>query len=299
MQCVSTGNEGGGATSGLAVSLALTDCPPYCICRVTGRIVKFPLNVFLVSAIVISAAFAQAAETNCPEHFAGGQAPDFINQKLSTKAREVCYSELGLMHSGVTRTPLYSAEHLTREKLARAGRMKRSSKFYPDPNIPASERAELHDYARSGYDRGHIAPSADMPDRRSQQECFSLANMVPQVPENNRGPWGKIESTVRKMAKKRGELYVITGPIFRGSKLQRIGGQVMVPTQLFKAVYDPRRGEAGAYLIDNAENARARRISIAELEKIAGMDIVPSIGGQIKSRAMDLPEPGAAGGRGR
>ena len=260
---------------------------------------KFLLNVLLVSAIVISAACTEAADTNCPEHFAGGQAPDFINLKLSNKAREVCYSELGLMHSGVTRTPLYSAQHLTRDRLVKAKTMKRSSKFFPDPHIPASERAELHDYARSGYDRGHVAPSADMPNKRSQQESFSLANMVPQVPQNNRGPWGGIESTVRKMAKDRGELYVVTGPIFSGSKLQRIGGAVMVPTQLFKAVYDPRRREGGAYLIDNAENARARVISIAELEKIAGIDIAPSISEQIKSRGMILPEPGAGNERRR
>jgi len=180
---------------------------------------------------------------------------------------------------------------LTREALARAKTMKRSSKFYADPHIAVSERAELREYARSGYDRGHVAPSADMPDQRSQQECFSLANMVPQVPQNNRGPWEGIEATVRMMAKERGELYVVTGPIFRGDNLQRIGGAVMVPTQLFKAVYDPKRHEAGAYLIDNAENATARKITIAELELITGINLSPSIDAQIKGKGMLLPDP--------
>jgi len=249
------------------------------------------LRHFILLITIVMAATGADAQTNCPELFAGGQAPIFINLKLSTKTREICYSELGLMHSGVTKTALYSAEHLTREKLARARTMKRSSKFYADPNIPAYERAELRDYARSGFDRGHIAPSGDMPDQKSQQECFSLANMVPQVPQNNRGPWEGIEATVRKMAKDRGELYVITGPIFKGSNLQRIGGAVMVPTQLYKAVYDPKRHEAGAYLIDNAENATAHKISFAELEKLTGINISPSITAQIKERGMALPEP--------
>lgn len=249
------------------------------------------IRTLIIALSIFAASFSYAAQTSCPEHFAGGQAPDFINQKLTTKAREVCYSGYGLMHSGITRTPLYSAEHLTRNRLQQAKGMRRQSKFFPDPNIPFSERAELRHYARSGYDRGHVAPSGDMPDEQSQQECFSLANMVPQVRENNRGPWEGIESAVRKLAIKRGELYVVTGPIFQGTSLQRIGGAVMVPTQLFKAVYDPNKKEAGAYLIDNADNARPSTISITELEKITGIRIFPSVDSRVKSRLMKLPDP--------
>ena len=240
---------------------------------------------------LITTTIAFAEQTRCPEHFAGGQAPDLVNQKLSVKTREVCYTGFGLLHSGITRTPLYSAEHLTRDRLEQAKGLKRNSKFFPDPNIPASERAELRHYARSGYDRGHVAPSADMPDESSQQECFSLANMVPQVPENNRGIWEGVESTVRKLTKARGELFVVTGPIFMGDNLQRIGGAVMVPTKLYKAVYDPNRQEAGAYLVDNTESAQPQIISITELEKLTGISIFPSVSERVKNKGMRLPEP--------
>lgn len=253
------------------------------------------MNFFKIPTLLLSLTLftttAYAAQTACPENFTDGQAPDFINQKLSAKIREVCYSGYALKHSGITRTPLYSAEHLTRDRMLQGKGLKRQSKFFPDPNIPSSERAELRHYARSGYDRGHIAPSADMFDIQSQQECFSLANMVPQVPENNRGPWEGIESTVRKMAKDRGYLYVVTGPIFRGENLQRIGGAVMVPTQLFKAAYDPKRREAGAYLIDNTAEAESQKITIAELEKISGINVFPLISDRIKSNGMNLPDP--------
>jgi endonuclease G len=234
---------------------------------------------------------AMAGQTSCPDHFAGGQTPDFTNQKLSVKTQEVCYSGFALKHSGVTRTPLYSAEHLTRNRLMQAKGMKRKSKFFPDPNIPASERAELHHYQRTGFDRGHMAPSADMPDERSQQECFSLANIVPQNPDNNRRVWEGVESAVRKLTKERGELYVVTGPIFKGDNLQRIGGTVIVPTQLFKAIYDPQRHEAGAYLVDNSSGAQPQSISILELEKVASINIFPAVKEQTKARAMKLPEP--------
>ena len=243
-----------------------------------------------IVAILLNISVAVAATTSCPDHFANGQAPDNINQKMSAKTREVCYSGYALKHSGITRTPLYSAEHLTRDRMLQGKGLKRQSKFFPDPNIPASERAELHHYARSGYDRGHVAPSADMFDLQSQQECFSLANMVPQVPENNRGPWEGIESTVRKLAKDRGNIFVVTGPIYQG-ETERIGGAVMVPAKLYKAVYDPQRQEAGAYLLDNTAEAQAQKISIAELEKIAGIDVFPAISASIKSKLMRLPDP--------
>jgi len=115
--------------------------------------------------------------------------------------------------------------------------------------------------------------------------------MVPQVPENNRGPWEGIESAVRMMAKSKGDLYVVTGPIYHGSNIEQIGGSVMVPTKLFKAIYDPQRKEAGAYLIDNTADAQPQKVTIEELEKIAGISMFPSVEASVKSRLMRLPEP--------
>ncbi|ACD93962.1 DNA/RNA non-specific endonuclease [Trichlorobacter lovleyi] len=253
--------------------------------------IKRFLLIALSISVLLHPVTGMASQTGCSEHFANGQAPDFINQKLTAKTREICYSGFAVKHSGVTRTPLYAAEHLTRDRILQGKGLKRQSKFHPDENIPRSERAELHHYARSEYDRGHIAPSADMFDIKSQYECFSLANMVPQIPENNRGPWGGIESAVRMMAKSKGNLYVVTGPIYQGGNIKQIGGAVMVPTKLFKAVYDPQRKEAGAYLIDNTAGAQPEKISIAELETLTGITIFPAVEETVKSRLMRLPEP--------
>lgn len=158
------------------------------------------------SILQVSAAFAAtmllstilwASPSACPEHYPQGEAPDIVNQKLAAKTRELCNTGYAGLHSGVTRTPLYSAEHLTAERLGQGRGLRRVNSFHPDERLAPSERSELSDYARSGYDRGHIAPSGDMFDPRSQDESFSLANMIPQEPSVNRGIWERIEAGVR------------------------------------------------------------------------------------------------------
>jgi endonuclease G len=65
----------------------------------------------------------------------------------------------------------------------------------------------------------------------------------------------------------------------------------MVPTKLFKAVYDPKLQETGAYLIDNTADGQPEKISVADLEKITGISLFPAVSEATKSRLMRLPEP--------
>ena len=96
--------------------------------------------------------------------------------------------------------------------------------------------------------------------------------MIPQDPQSNRGLWSGIESAVRGLARKSGKLYVVSGPIFQGATLKRLRGRVLVPTHIFKAVYDPKRKQAAAYLVENGDSDQWRNISIAELQQITGID---------------------------
>jgi endonuclease G len=154
--------------------------------------------------------------------------------------------------------------------------------------LPPGARAELDDYARSGYDRGHMAPNGDMPDRRTQHESFTLANMVPQDAENNRHLWAGIEAVVRKQAQKEGDLYVITGPAFLGRDLQKIGN-VLVPTHLYKLVYSPRQRAGAAFFVENRADAEYQLLSIAELESRIGIDLLPSLPAARKQELLRLP----------
>ena len=113
-----------------------------------------------------------------------------------------------------------------------------------------------------------------MADPASQQESFSLANIVPQAPALNRGLWEGIESAVRTLALKEGELYVVTGPIFSGNDLEAVGN-VLVPNSLWKAVLDPRRGRASAYVVENRGGADWRSVSMAQLRRLTGITVFP------------------------
>jgi endonuclease G len=240
------------------------------------------------SVPIAGAPSANAPAESCADHYLDGRAPRILNAKLSANTRELCFNVFTVMHSGVTRTPLWSAEHLEAHEVESARQLTRENAFHAEPRLPAGQRAELADYARSGYDRGHMAPNGDMPDRTSQRDSFSLANIVPQDGENNRHLWAGIEGVVRKLAKKEGDLYVVTGPAFLGSDLRKVG-KVLVPTHLYKLVYSPRQKAGAAWFVENTPDARANVIPIPELERIIGIDLLPALSAEEKERMLRLP----------
>lgn len=249
----------------------------------------------LVALLAAGAAKAQ----DCTSEFAAGTPPALINANLRPRSLPLCFDGFALLYSGLSRTPLYAAEHLTSARVAAARRVRRVNMFHPEDRVPPGERAELSDYARSGYDRGHMAPSGDMPDAASQADSFSLSNMVPQAPELNRGLWEGVESTVRALARREGEVYVVTGPLFRGEGVQALNGRVLVPTETWKAVYDPAVPGAAAYVCTNTNAPACRTTTVAEIEQLSGIDVFPALAADLKATAMPLPPPEPHGKRRR
>ncbi|NTF17040.1 DNA/RNA non-specific endonuclease [Agrobacterium rubi] len=253
--------------------------------------------------LALIASPVQAAQSSCPQFFVGASAPDITRQSMVTRTGELCYSDFSIMHSGITAGPLWVAERLTSDGIRAAKKVPRVDQFFADPGVAAADRAELDHYRKSGYDRGHMAPSADMTSEKSQAESFTLANMVPQLPDLNRKLWADIESTTRGLALSYGEVYVITGPAFIGDRLKRIGGRVLVPSATFKAVYVPSQRAAGAWWAENSgDGQKFELVSITELGRRIGVDVFPSLPQDVKTAAARLPPPKAgsdasAGGR--
>ena len=214
--------------------------------------------------------------TQCPQFFANGKPPVVTPRP---KLRELCYEAFAILHSGETRTPVYVAQRLNRQSIEDADE-KRATKFFADARLPRGERAELEDYKRSGYSRGHMAPAGDMPTPTAMAQSLSLANMVPQDRLHNGGAWAKIEQDTRRYVRRaKGDVFVITGPVF-APESPRIGSNgVRVPTYLFKLVYDQQTNRAWAHWQENREGERVGRpISYQELVKRTGVEFLPSLG---------------------
>lgn len=251
------------------------------------------LRRVLVFLVVCLAVPVQAAD--CPQHYAAGKPPVIVKPSLKPRTQALCFRAFAVMHSGLSHTPLWSAEHLMSANVEAAESLVRRNTFHAEPALPMSDRAELSDYARSGYDRGHMAPNGDMPDPASQSQSFSLANMVPQVHANNSGIWVGIESAVRQLAIREGEVYVVTGPAFVGDEIASLKGRVLVPTHLWKVVYSPQRRQAGAYLVTNDETRTYSSLSVTDLEKMIGIAPLPGVPQRVRDAAMDLPVPSSDG----
>ena len=249
------------------------------------------IRMFACIGFLAAMAASPALAAGCPEQFLGGRAPVIINVKLATKARELCFQEFATLHSGVTRTPLYSAEHLTRARVEGARGQRRVNTFKEEVTLPMDERAALADYARSGFDRGHMAPSGDMSNPQAQDESFTLANMVPQAAVNNRGIWAAIEKAVRDLAARDEDVYVVTGPVFKGTQLSTVpNGRVFVPTHVFKAIWVRSTGQSGVYLAPNDDSGSWTPVSLNALSTLVGFDVFPAATTG-KDVAMALPQP--------
>ncbi|MCH8246961.1 MAG: DNA/RNA non-specific endonuclease [Bacteroidetes bacterium] len=116
-------------------------------------------------------------------------------------------------HDGDLRTATWVAYRLTAEDLS--SDRERTECFRPDPRLPDEAAGICNDYEEPTYDRGHLVPNADM--ERSEAAMittYMFSNMAPQHAGFNRGIWQRLERYVRKWARLKGEIHVITGAVF-------------------------------------------------------------------------------------
>ena len=172
----------------------------------------------------------------------------------------------------------------------------RTDDFRTDVSITTLS-ASPADYRGSGYDRGHLAPAADMEwSKESVSESFLMSNMTPQTPGFNRGVWKKLESKVRQWAKDFGEITVVTGPVLEkeASFYKTIGENcVAVPEYFYKVLLAKKitDGEEEiiciGFIIPN-ENTDLSfmdfAVSVDEVEKRTGLDFFSALPDDVEEK---------------
>ncbi|MFC6616843.1 DNA/RNA non-specific endonuclease [Deinococcus radiophilus] len=193
--------------------------------------------------------------------------------------RLLCRQEYASVYDPGHKVPLVVGEFLTPAEFR--GDVERQDNFMADPDLPAGESAELNDYRRSGYDRGHLAPAADFKSSEvAMNESFYLTNMVPQNHGMNAGVWAALESATRDCAADQGGIFVLSGPVI-GELPETIGDGVAVPQALFKMVVSDKH--ARAFVIPNADqpndtNFRRYEVTPDMVQSLTGLNFFPEGG---------------------
>jgi endonuclease G, mitochondrial len=151
--------------------------------------------------------------------------------------------------------------------LAWLGSIDRQNDFRPDDTLPPGfYRVTPDDYRGSGYDRGHLIPSADRTGNTADNSAtFVMTNMIPQTAANNREVWRKLEEYCRELVQQGKQLYIFAGP--EGSQKTIAKGKVTVPQYTWKVIVILDRSESTL-----TEKTRTIAVRVPNTEDIADRD---------------------------
>lgn len=159
--------------------------------------------------------------------------------------------------------------------------IERSGSFRKD-GLVETETAVTGDYTGSGYDRGHLAPAADMRHNQiSMYESFYMSNISPQKPKFNRGIWKKLENKTREWALESDGVYVVTGPVLT-EFIDTIGvrNRIPVPKYFYKVMMDVNHTKMLAFILPNEySNTELSEyvVTVDSLESLTGIDFYPAL----------------------
>lgn len=210
-----------------------------------------------------------------------------IPAKLKDKPEQIiAHTGFTVSYNAEWKIPNWVAYELTKEKAK--GSASRSETFVPDPEIPYKKSATTYDYQNSGWDRGHMAPAADMKwSEQAMKESFYLSNVCPQNRNLNAGVWNDLEIQVRELAIQKGKIYVVCGPIVSKQSKTIGSNKVTVPDAFFKALLQNYSGQWSsiAFMFENKSGRKplsSYAMTVEELQTITGIAFFPALPDSIK-----------------
>lgn len=217
-----------------------------------------------------------------------------LGKDLETPISLVPLQEQIIRHSGYTvsynkdlKIPNWVSYELTREETK--GKEKRGNRFIADPLVtgPIATNA---DYTRSGYDKGHMAPAADMKwSPEAMKESFYFSNMCPQHPQLNRRGWKNLEEKIRNWAIADSAIIIICGPIIEKQPKTIGKNKVAVPQRFFKVVLSPfaKPIRAIGFLFNNEQAVEPLSlyvVTVDSIESLTNMDFFAPLPDEIENK---------------
>jgi len=230
--------------------------------------VKFVFAIFLLIINVLS--FAESVD------YLPVPSNDLVKHTYYTLSYNEKYEQANWVYYSLT------------DSMVIKGGSERSNKFKVDKMVSTGS-AKSADYTKSGYDRGHLCPAADMDfNPIAMEESFLMSNICPQAPDFNRGIWKELETEVRNWAKKEHKLYVVTGPVFNDNKGTIGQEEVLVPGYFFKILYEETdQPKIIAFVFPNRKSDRPLAdfaVTIDEAEKLTGFDFFSQIPDELENK---------------
>jgi endonuclease G len=229
------------------------------------------------------------------EHLTMGNPSNAVTNVLQPNNYLMQKPQYAMSYSRDNGGPNWVSWHLDTSWL---GSTPRQDDFRADTTLPTGwYRVQATDYSGSGFDRGHMCPSADRTVTvTANSATFLMTNMIPQLPANNQGVWANLESYSRTLVSQGSELYIISGG--HGLQFFIANGHVAVPAQTWKviivlpvgsndvsrvttstrtiAVVMPNSGTIGS-------DWRAYRVSVDQVEAITGFDFFSNVSSGIQA----------------
>ena len=212
--------------------------------------------------------------------------------------------EYSLSYNRTKGTPNWVSWHLSS---AWQGSARRRDNFRTDGALPSGwYRVSSSSYTNSGFDRGHVCPSADRTlSQNDNDNTFFMTNIIPQSPDNNQRTWKYFEDYCRDLMDEGNELYVIAGGYGQGgtgrngTRSTIDNGRVTVPSHTWKVVVvlpngsnDVNRVNTSTRVIavfmpnnrtvDN-QNWTAYRTSVNYIESLTGYNLLSNVSGSVQN----------------
>ena len=187
------------------------------------------------------------------------------------------------------------------------GSAPRQDDFRADTTLPSGcYQVTSSDYTGSGFDRGHMTPSADRTNTVTNNSAtFLMTNIIPQSPDNNQGPWAALENYSRDLVNQGKELYIISGSYgtggtgSNGTKTTIANGNVTVPARTWKVIVVLNSSNSGASSVTtntrviavnmpNSQGIRNNnwtnyRVSIDSIEANTGYNLLSNVSSSVQS----------------